>query len=68
MTKESGCGNPEGSNSECERCRLISQVNTLADVLRDLVDSQAGPPLYYRREKWRAAMDLANDELRMAGR
>ena len=68
MTKECGCGNPEGSNSECERCRLISQINALADVLCDLVDSQAGPPYYKHREKWRATMDRANDELRKAGR
>ncbi len=24
-----GCGNPEGQNAECERCRLIARISTL---------------------------------------
>ena len=34
-TKPSGCicGNPEGTNKECERCRLIAEI---ADLKRDL--------------------------------
>ena len=27
------CGNPEGTNKECERCRLIAEI---ADLKRDL--------------------------------
>lgn len=32
------CGNPEGSNPECERCRLIAQRDVLLDALRELHD------------------------------
>ena len=30
-----GCGNPEGTNKECERCRLIAEIEKLeAEVMR----------------------------------
>ena len=68
MSKECVCGNPEGTNAECDRCRLISQRDALADVLRELVDLQNGPPLIKREAEWAAAMDNAHDELRRAGK
>ena len=27
------CGNPEGTNKECERCRLVSKINDLTGDL-----------------------------------
>ncbi len=29
------CGNPDGTNSECERCRLIAKIEKLDDSLTD---------------------------------
>ena len=28
------CGNPEGTNKECERCRLIETIDRLTELLR----------------------------------
>jgi hypothetical protein len=30
------CGNPEGTNKECERCRLISELSFLKRCLNSL--------------------------------
>ena len=32
------CGNPEGTNRECERCRLIAEIASLKDVLNGFVE------------------------------
>jgi len=53
---ECGCGNPEGTNKECERCRLIATIIELADCLRSLHDLQNGPPLIKHEFDWRATM------------
>lgn len=30
------CGNPDGTNQECERCRLIAEVKHLRELVDDL--------------------------------
>ena len=32
------CGNPEGTNAECERCRLIAEIKRLQSELWRLVE------------------------------
>ena len=33
------CGNPEGTNKECERCRLIERIEELESFVRNVRDN-----------------------------
>lgn len=50
------CGNPEGTNKECERCRLIAEIARLKTLASEAIDGIEEWAVYaseYFREKHR---------------
>lgn len=63
-----GCNEPEGTNKECERCRLIAEIERLRALASEAIDSIEEWAAYaseYFREKHEIANQMAEFRKRL---